>query len=136
MDVKTIKKYNGKKLSWLKTKATFNFNKWIRERDSKDGYFTCISCKRIKSTGQQYHAGHFYSGGHFPEVKFHEDNVHGQCLRCNNYLSGNLAEYKDNLIEKIGKKRFQKIQQKTQITKRTGYKWDRFYLIEIIEKYK
>ena len=25
-------------------KAQIVFNAWIRERDSKDGYFTCIAC--------------------------------------------------------------------------------------------
>ena len=47
-----------------------------------------------------------------------------------------LLPYRQNLIEKIGQDRFDKLELNIQLSKRTGYKWDRFYLLEIIEKYK
>ena len=73
------------------------FNAFIRLRD-KD--LPCISCQR-HHTGQ-YHAGHYRSVGSAPELRFNELQVNAQCSACNNYLSGNLIEYRKNLIKKIG----------------------------------
>ena len=84
------------KSEWLK-KAQTVFNQYIRLRD-KD--LPCISCQRFH-TGQ-YHAGHYLTTGAHPELRFDELNVHKQCSACNNYLSGNIVEYRINLISKIG----------------------------------
>jgi hypothetical protein len=35
-------------------------------------------------------------------MRFVEDNCHGQCKHCNNYLAGNHVEYRKGLIERIG----------------------------------
>ena len=84
------------KSEWLKEAQTV-FNQYIRLRD-KD--LPCISCQRFH-TGQ-YHAGHYLTTGAHPELRFDEVNVHKQCSACNNYLSGNIVEYRINLINKIG----------------------------------
>jgi len=84
------------KSEWLKEAQTV-FNQFIRLRD-KD--LPCISCQRFH-TGQ-YHAGHYLTTGAHPELRFDEINVHKQCSACNNYLSGNIVEYRINLIIKIG----------------------------------
>tara|TARA_B100000073_G_scaffold323153_1_gene305030 strand:- start:621 stop:1043 length:423 start_codon:yes stop_codon:yes gene_type:complete len=123
---KTLKK---KTLLQLKAIATTHFNKFIRNRD-KDK--PCISCGKYTTL----QAGHFYSAGKHSSVRFNEDNVHGQCLSCNYYKSGDLLNYRTNLIEKIGVDRFEKLTFNVELTKQTGYKFDRFFLIEIIEKYK
>ena len=113
----------------LIAKATTKFNKFIRERD-KD--MPCISCGEYR----ELQAGHFYSGGHYPSLKFNEDNVHGQCKRCNYFLSGNLTEYEKNLRERIGDERVERLHFLAGYYKRTTYKWDRFFLMETINKYK
>lgn len=82
------------------------------------------------------HAGHFYAAGNHSSVRFDEDNVHGQCAQCNTFLHGNLAKYQTNLTKKIGQERMTVLENKVGQEKRLGYKWDRFFLIEIIEKYK
>jgi|TARA_B110000027_G_C15936878_1_gene219438 hypothetical protein len=125
----TINTLKKKTIAQLKAIAVTHFHKFIRNRDHGS---PCISCGKF-STLQ---AGHFYSAGHNPVSKFNEDNVHGQCVRCNLYLSANLIPYRQNLIEKIGQERFDKLELKVQISKRLGYKWDKFFLLEIIEKYK
>ena len=84
---------------WLKEAQTA-FNAFIRERDKDQ---SCISCGR-HHTGQ-YHAGHLFSVGARPELRFNEDNVHKQCSACNNYLSGNVILYRQALIAKIGLER-------------------------------
>ena len=81
---------------WLKEAQTV-FNKFIRLRDDKE---PCISCQR-HHTGQ-YHAGHYRSVGSMPTLRFNELNNHKQCAPCNNHLSGNIVNYRINLIKKIG----------------------------------
>lgn len=76
------------------------FNADIRRRDIHDN---CISCNRPH--GGQYHAGHYRSVGAHPELRFEELNCHKQCSACNNHLSGNIADYRINLIKKIGIKK-------------------------------
>jgi len=77
-----------------KTQALFN--KYIRVRDRNR---PCISCARHHSG--QYHAGHYRTVGANPELRFNEDNCHKQCSACNNHLSGNIVNYRINLIHKI-----------------------------------
>lgn len=73
-------------------------NSFVRERDK---LAPCISCQKFH-TGQ-YHAGHYRSIGSAPELRFDaEFNIHKQCSVCNNHLSGNLINYRRNLIVKIG----------------------------------
>lgn len=73
-------------------------NAYIRERDKHQ---PCISCGTRK-TDIQYHAGHYKSRGSNPALRFHPDNIHKQCARCNNFQSGNITEYRINLVNKIG----------------------------------
>lgn len=80
------------------------FNAFIRKRDDKD---PCISCGRHHQG--QYHAGHYKTTKARSDIRFNEDNCHKQCSVCNNHLSGNIDEYKPNLIKKIGEERFNKL---------------------------
>ena len=80
------------------------FNTFIRLRD-KDKL--CISCPNgLKG---KYDAGHYHSVGSYPELRFNEDNVSGQCVHCNQHKRGNLIEYSINLPLRIGKKRFNRL---------------------------
>jgi len=81
---------------WLK-EAQAVFNKFIRLRDKDQ---PCISCGRYHQG--QYHAGHYRSVGACPELRFCEQNVHKQCAPCNDHKSGNIIEYRINLVNKIG----------------------------------
>lgn len=71
------------------------FNKFIRERD-KD--LPCISCGTKRG---DFHAGH-YINSTFQVLRFNELNVNKQCAKCNTHLSGNLINYREGLINKIG----------------------------------
>jgi len=77
--------------------AQTDFNKFIRARDA---LLPCISCNRFH-TGQ-YHAGHYRTVGAHPELRFNELNCHKQCSVCNNHKSGNIVEYRINLVSRIG----------------------------------
>lgn len=73
------------------------FNAFIRERD-KD--LPCVSCGRHHQG--QYHAGHYRTTAAAPELRFEPLNVHKQCAPCNNHKSGNLIEYRIELVKRIG----------------------------------
>lgn len=138
MNVDTIQKYKHKSLPSLLNTATFHFNKFIRERDTDDtGFGCCISSgKPLRVPSANSQAGHFYSAGKFPELRFNEDNVHLQGKSDNYFNSANLLEYRKNLIKKIGIERVEKLDFIVAVNKRQVYKWDRFFLISVIEKYK
>lgn len=93
------------------------FNEFIRIRDTKysnrQAYFTCIACGQAKDLSEM-HAGHYFSVGAHPAVRFDEDNVHGECRACNYFQHGNLVKYKDNLIKKIGPERFRILEIRSQ----------------------
>lgn len=97
---------------WLQV-LQVTFNAFIRERDKG---LPCISCGTLKG---QFHAGHYRSVGAFPELRFNEDNVHIQCATCNNYLSGNLIEYRKGLIKKIGVDKVEALENFNQSNKMT-----------------
>lgn len=80
------------------------FNKAIRLRDKNK---TCISC--CGPLGRNFDAGHYFSVGAYPNLRFHEDNVHGQCVACNQHKHGNVSEYVIQLPKRIGQERFDKL---------------------------
>jgi hypothetical protein len=103
---KKSKRETKEKLAKIKTRqehlreAQRFFNIYIRLRDEA---LPCISCARFH-TGQ-FHAGHYRTIGSSPHLRFSEDNCHKQCAPCNNHLSGNIINYRQRLIEKIGLER-------------------------------
>ena len=128
IEANTIQRYSKKSIPQLINIATTHFNKFIRLRDQNKG---CVSCG-----APVQHAGHFYSGGHYSALRFLENNVHGQCLRCNNFLHGNLNEYRRNIESRIGVEGLKSIDEQADYYKRHPFKWDRFDLIHVIETYK
>jgi 5-methylcytosine-specific restriction endonuclease McrA len=73
------------------------FNAWIRERDIG---LPCVSCGRHHNG--QWQAGHFKSVGGHPELRFEPLNVWRQCAPCNTHKSGDLLNYRVELIKRIG----------------------------------
>ena len=80
------------------------FNTYIRERDYKK---PCISCD--KPLIGKFDAGHYFTVGAYPNIRFNEDNVHGQCVECNQHKHGNIAEYSIRLPYRIGQERYDKL---------------------------
>lgn len=116
-------------ISSMLKKSTKLFNEFIRKRDSEQ---PCISCGKYHTL----QAGHYYSAGKYPELRFNEHNVNGQCKSCNYFKSGNLLEYRKNLISKIGIEAVEKLDFIADQSKKNHWKWNVFYLTEIINKYK
>ncbi|CAB4152963.1 Bacteriophage lambda NinG [uncultured Caudovirales phage] len=78
------------------------FNAYIRARDADK---PCISCGvplQKEALGGGFDCGHYRSVGSAPHLRFSPDNAHGQCKRCNLYMSGNAIEYRACLINRYG----------------------------------
>jgi len=131
LSAKQLQKYKKFDIPELISIASRHFNKYIRKRDSEDGYFKCISCGECKPV-EQMNAGHYLSAGHNGILRFSEDNVHGQCIYCNYHLHGNSGKYRVGLVEKIGVDKVEILES----TARMSHKWTREGLIMVIETYK
>lgn len=87
----------------LLREAQIVFNAWIRERDK---HRPCISCDAPPPDLSGLHsgrdAGHYRSVGSASHLRFHEDNVHGQCVECNQWKAGNAVDYRLGLVKRIG----------------------------------
>ncbi len=79
-------------------------NRYVRQRD---GNF-CISCN--KQVSGKIDAGHMFSVGNYPSVRFDLRNISSQCIKCNQYNGGSLLEYRKHLIEKIGIEEFEDLE--------------------------
>lgn len=80
------------------------FNTYIRLRDKGKN---CISCD--KPLQNKYDAGHFFSVGAYPNLRFNENNVFGQCVHCNRDKHGNVKEYDLRLQNVISSKEYQNL---------------------------
>jgi hypothetical protein len=103
------------------------FNKYIRLRD-KDKL--CVSCG--SKLGSKFDAGHYFSSGGHKAVTFDEDNVHGQCVTCNQHKHGNLLNYQIGIQQRIGADRLIELHSRAHDVK----KWTKDELNEIIKRYK
>ena len=115
----------------LTAKAQKIFNAYIRQRDSEDGYFTCISCNQTKTTDLM-DAGHYVPVKGSSALRFDEYNVNGECKSCNGFDQFHLIGYRRNLIDKVGERKVMELEMQHRSIK----KWSRTELNEIIEKYK
>lgn len=120
-----------KTLPELKREAQTVFNRWVRFRDMGK---PCISCGLPDKGTIDFHsgrdAGHYRSVGSAPHLRFNENNVHGQCVHCNQYLAGNVIGYRLGLIERIGIEAVEKLEQDN-----STRKWTRDELIDIKREY-
>jgi len=114
----------------LTTKAQTIFNRYIRQRDSEDGYFTCISCGQVKAIDLM-DAGHYVPVKGSSALRFDEYNVNGECKSCNGFDQFHLIGYRRNLIDKVGERKVKELEQQHRLIK----KWSRYELQAIIEYY-
>lgn len=118
-----------------------NFNKFIQMRDvivaiSGEILARCTACSKTQILINTYewkfwHASHYWLENKYKSVKYDEENVHLCCYNCNKYLSGNLAKFEVNLIDKIGNENFQKLNFRRNQVK----KYDVIELIEMNKHY-
>ncbi|MEE8043593.1 MAG: recombination protein NinG [Thermodesulfobacteriota bacterium] len=104
------RKDNKKISEWIK-EAQVSINTYVRLRDHDK---PCISCNGYRTdnnlTGSNWHAGHYRSTGSAPHLRFNLINIRKQCAHCNNYLSGNIVEYRKNLLQLIGPEKLEALE--------------------------
>ena len=109
-----------------KAASKISCHTYIRARDVGK---PCITCPKILVEGD-FDAGHFMESGNFSFTRYHEDNIHGQCKKCNRFKGGMLIEYEKNIRLKLGDEKVDWIHaNKNKVTKRTVEDY------RIIEKY-
>jgi hypothetical protein len=121
-----LKKAN-KNASDYRNELQVVFNTWVRLRDSGE---PCISCG-VPLQGK-FDAGHFHSVGNYPNLRYNSDNVHGQCVECNQHKRGNIHEYRNNLIKRIGIERVEALNE----ARKQPLKLSVPEIIDLIEHYK
>jgi hypothetical protein len=121
-----------KRLPDLAREAQVAFNRWVRQRDATQ---PCISCGAPPPDLSQLHAGrdagHYRSVGSAAHLRFNEDNVHGQCVKCNQWGAGRAVDYRLGLIARIGLARVEALEADNTVTK-----WTRDRLIAIRAEYR
>lgn len=108
------------------------FNAFVRMRDAHQ---PCISCGAPPPDLSQLHAGrdagHYRSVGSASHLRFHEDNCHAQCVKCNQWGAGRAVDYRLGLIARIGLARVEALE-----TDNTPRKWERDELRQIAADYR
>ena len=93
-------------------KALQEFRRW---QDIKAGY-GCISCGKPWDGYDNRAAGHGWDGGHLRSVgsakhmSLVPENIHLQCVYCNQTLKGNALEYRKGLIARYGTEYVEKLE--------------------------
>jgi len=118
-----------KTLSDYEAEAKKVFQKWVRLRD-KDK--PCKSCQNPRPS--DWSGGHYFSAGKYSGLIFDERNCHAQCnTYCNKYLSGNLLEYRKNLVLEFGEEWMKQLEEDA--NRLRNYKYTKSELIDIKNKY-
>lgn len=121
-------------VSSLEKKLDRIYSRFIRLRDTEAygfRYGKCISCGRVKPF-DELDCGHFHSRIH-RNTRYDEDNTHAECRYCNRMSADHLIKYQENLIKKIGQKRFDLLRVKASMScKRTAFELE--LLIKEYEK--
>lgn len=87
------------------------YSLYIRLRDAFDGGYTqCISCGRILPF-HKMQLGHYFSRRHMA-TRWDEQNCNAECETCNCRDTNHLVGYKKNLINKIGQRAFEELEER------------------------
>lgn len=106
-------------------------HEYIRLRDKGK---PCISCGI--EWNDSFQAGHYHKAEKYHEIRFDEDNIHGQCVQCNIHFDGNLEGYNIGIVKRIGIDKVSELNKKASECYKTVKKWHRFELQEIKNYYK
>lgn len=86
----------------LRNKFWKIFSEYIRRRDCFDDEIAkCISCDAEKHW-KELQAGHYVAKSLSLALRYHEKNVHAQCVACNLWRHGNPTSYALALQRKYG----------------------------------
>lgn len=119
------------RLKYLLVNVRTICHNFVKKRDYKK---PCISCGI--SFSDNFQAGHFYKAELYSNLKFDENNIHGQCQKCNLFKEGNESGYRAGLIQRYGIEFVNSLDEKAKHYKQNTFKWDIEELENIREYYK
>ncbi|WP_430811294.1 MULTISPECIES: recombination protein NinG [unclassified Carboxylicivirga] len=127
-----IARYAKKTNQWLDKELWRLMSLWVRQQNTDDnGVGRCVTCGAYRQW-RSMDAGHYMSRRH-KITKFHPQNVHPQCKRCNGPEGGGEPEKMARYIDRLyGPGTAQHLQALSKLS----HHWSRFDYIELIEKYK
>jgi len=100
------------------------FQRLVRLANADDtGMCECISCG-VRQPWNMMDSGHFVSRNNKATI-LEPSNVNPQCKSCNQHKSGNTAEYRKRLVEKVGLAEVERLE-KMQLPK--NHCWNRYEL--------
>lgn len=121
-----------KTLPVLTKEAQAAFNQWVRARDADQ---PCISCGAPPPDLSGLHAGrdagHYRSVGSARHLRFHEDNCHAQCVKCNQWGAGMVVDYRIGLVRRLGLDAVEALESNNEVKK-----WTREELVQIRNDYR
>ena len=107
------------------------YSQYIRTRETDDeGFCECVTCGK-QAFWQDMQAGHFIPQSSGNYLRYNDENVHAQCLRCNCYLHGNIFAYEEYMIRRYWSEKVEKMKRDRLIAK----SFKPFELISMIEEY-
>ena len=109
-------------ISQLKKIADSVFSKWIRFRDN-----ACVTC----GSQSQLQNGHYISRA-INILRYDERNCNAQCVVCNVFKNGNMAEYSAFMRRKHGPDIIEQLLREKEVL----HQFKREELLAIIKKYE
>ena len=131
LEQKQVEKTELTRLKLMLNSTKTKVHAHVRNRDIG---LNCISCNTPYS--DDFQAGHFYPAGNFETLKFHLDNINGQCVQCNLFKDGNFENYSLNLPKRIGLERYNELVRLAGIDKQFSKVWTVENLKEITKQLK
>jgi hypothetical protein len=111
------------------TKLWKAFSEYIRLRDSdENGLIRCITCGRVKPW-KECDCGHGIGRQH-KATKYHEQNNHAQCKKCNGFEGGMRERYKEEVDKRYGEGTWNKLEVMARGVCKRGQ-----FEIDVLEKY-
>ena len=117
-----------KTTSELKNDLQKLVNKYVRLRDFGKN---CISCN-VSTLGKKVNASHYLAVGNYPALRFDLRNINVSCIECNLFKGGNIVEYREGLIKKIGLAEVENLE----ALRNTTLKLSRAEIIGLIAEYQ
>lgn len=132
---KKTRKKKRQKLSNLKSRARYYFQRYIRLKAFASGKVVrcAYGCGKVLTEAKGCDAGHYLKAELYPEAIFDERNVYPVCKGCN--IRDPILEYRKELIRRKGEDFVLDLEYEYKLNRGT-YKWDRSFLEEVRDKYK
>lgn len=122
MGIRRLKKPTVAK---LKKELDILVSKFVRYSSVIGEYGKCYTCGLVRPK-MELQCGHFISR-QYNGTRYDLDNLRTQCVNCNVWRRGNIAFFSANLLEELGKERFDALIKRGRTLKQ-------FFVPELTEK--